>query len=86
MADPVQTNFAPLAATAIAGSAAGSFSAQPIGKAIGDLVIWGLSLHCSCAPPPNVSEAISLLSVTSVAVGISGAALFLRYFFLKMKG
>lgn len=86
MADAVQTNFGPLAATAIAGSAAGSFSAQPIGKAIADLLVWGMSLHCACVPPPNVCEAIGLLSVTFVAVGISCGALLLHYIFLKLKG
>lgn len=86
MADAVTTNFAPIATTALASSAAGSFSAQPIGKAVAKLIVWNMSLHCSCSPPQDVSDAVGYLSVTVIAVGITASALLLHYVFLKLKG
>lgn len=86
MADAMQTNFAPLAATAIASSAAGSFSAQPVGQALSDIIIWHASMNCACAPPAGVVTSINYLTITAVSVSITVAALLLHYILLKLKG
>jgi hypothetical protein len=83
---PLSTNFAPIAATAMVSSAAGSFSAQPLGQSIADIIIWTVSVHCTCVPPESICKAIGYLSITAVSVLITACALLLHYVLLKQKG
>jgi hypothetical protein len=64
MAEPVTTNFAPVAFTATVASIGGG----TLGQSLADIVNWRVMADCACTPPPAVSSAFQVICTTGVVV------------------